>query len=88
MPTKRKPPAKQVIDREHLAKLMKARNLSQGQLAKATGLYQAHISMLLSGEIEVPTYGTLRALAKALKTSIETLTRSEKANEREKKSAT
>jgi transcriptional regulator with XRE-family HTH domain len=50
----------------NLRRLMQRRDFQQAELAKRSGLSEATISRILSGEQRNPTAETLRALARAL----------------------
>lgn len=54
------------------AKVVAAR-LSQGRLAKITGISQAHISYILSGRVKQPNVLAALRLARALNTTVEAI---------------
>jgi transcriptional regulator with XRE-family HTH domain len=72
---------REVFDRDRMRRLMKARNMTQQKLAGRCALTQGHISLILSGRIAMPTYDTLKAMAKALGTSVESITKTERAED-------
>ena len=69
MPRRRKLPAMSTT----LKRLRKRRGWNQSQLAVRAGLSQAYIARMEAGERVNPTIGTIRALAAALRVSVDKL---------------